>query len=227
MATSPPTDGASLIQLDDEIEGEELGSRNYRFSKIGEPVPIRSTTFKFDPESLPTQPLVVSEKFRLLFVAHPCGKFSPCHSHAHMKRRLKIMTHKGVNFLILYPLYFFFVAFWGLGFYVTRTRDVVASAEQIKDNQTAKSVQELCLVDVPVQNMTMLALSPDDSMLAATEGSSAHFFAVSALLHKARFFSWYKSVVILIRSIETSLLFSKQVKKADNSARVSILLAFF
>lgn len=142
MATPPPTDGAPLIQLDEEIEGEEVGSRNYRFSKIGEPVPIRSTTFKFDPESLPTQPLVVSEKFRLLFVAHPCG------------------------------------------FYVTRTRDVIASAEQIKDNQTAKSVQELCLVDVPVQNVTMLALSPDDSMLAATEGSSAHFFAVSALLHK-------------------------------------------
>ncbi|XP_073276104.1 nuclear pore complex protein NUP214-like isoform X1 [Primulina huaijiensis] len=142
MATPPPTDGAPLIQLDEEIEGEEVGSRNYRFSKIGEPVPIRSSTFKFDPESLPTQPLVVSEKFRLLFVAHPCG------------------------------------------FYVTRTRDVIASAELIKDNQTAKSLKELCLVDVPVQNVTMLALSPDDSMLAATEGSNAHFFAVSALLHK-------------------------------------------
>ncbi|XP_073144106.1 nuclear pore complex protein NUP214 [Henckelia pumila] len=136
------SDGAPVIQLDEEIEGEEVGSRNYRFSKLGEPVPICSTTFKFDPGSLPTQPLSVSEKFRLLFVAHPAG------------------------------------------FYVARTRDVIASAEQIKDKQTAKSVQELCLVDVPVQNVTILALSPDDSLLAATEGSNAHFFAVSALLHK-------------------------------------------
>lgn len=142
MATPPPTDGTPLIQLDEEIEGEEVGSRNYRFSKIGEPVPICSRTFKFDPERLPTQPLAVSEKFRLLIVAHPAG------------------------------------------FYVARTRDVIVSAGQIKDNQTAKSVQELCLVDVPVQNLTILALSPDDSLLAATEGCNAHFFAVSALLHK-------------------------------------------
>ncbi|KZV55059.1 hypothetical protein F511_13848 [Dorcoceras hygrometricum] len=175
MATPPQTDGAPLIQLDEEIEGEEVGSRNYRFSKIGEPVPICSTAFKFDPGNLPTQPLAVSEKFRLLFVAHPRG------------------------------------------FYVARTRDVIGSAEQIKDKQTAKSVQELCLVDVPLENVSMLALSSDDSMLAATEGSHANFFAVSALLHKEQKASF--SV-----QLEDSVCI-KDLRWARNVAKVYVILS--
>lgn len=71
MAVDPPLD---IIELDEEIDGDEVGSRNYRFSRIGEPVPVKSDgDFNFEPHSHPSQPLAVSERFRLLFVAHPQG----------------------------------------------------------------------------------------------------------------------------------------------------------
>lgn len=66
--------GGPFIELNEEIDGEEIGSRNYRYSKIGESVPILNSagaTSQFDPQSLPSQPLAVSERFRLLFLAHP------------------------------------------------------------------------------------------------------------------------------------------------------------
>ncbi|KAL0436775.1 UNVERIFIED_CONTAM: Nuclear pore complex protein [Sesamum radiatum] len=144
MANPPPveltTDG---IELDEEIDGDEVGSRNYRFCKVGEPVPIKSDdNSEFDPQCLPSQPLAVSERFRLLFIAHPQG------------------------------------------FCVARTKDVMASAEEIKEKQTGPSVQELSLVDVSIGKVSILALSADDSLLAVTIGNHVHFFAVSALLHK-------------------------------------------
>ncbi|KAK4441074.1 Nuclear pore complex protein [Sesamum alatum] len=147
MANPPPveltTDGAALIELDEEIDGDEVGSRNYRFCKVGEPVPIKSdNSSEFDPQCLPSQPLAVSERFRLLFVAHPQG------------------------------------------FCVARTKDVMASAEEIKEKQTGPSVQELSLVNVSIGKVSILALSADDSLLAVTTGNHVHFFAVSALLHK-------------------------------------------
>lgn len=60
----------------------------------------------------------------------------------------------------------------------------MASAEAIKDKQTAPSVEELSLVDVPIGKVSILALSADHSLLAATVSTHLHFFAVSALLHK-------------------------------------------
>ncbi|KAK4408611.1 Nuclear pore complex protein [Sesamum angolense] len=147
MANPPPleltTDGAALIELDEEIDGDEVGSRNYRFCKVGDPVPIKSDdNSEFDPQCLPSQPLAVSERFRLLFIAH----------------------HQG--------------------FCVARTKDVMASAEEIKEKQTGPSVQELSLVDVSIGKVSILALSADDSLLAVTIDNHVHFFAVSALLHK-------------------------------------------
>ncbi|KAL8484342.1 hypothetical protein ACS0TY_026863 [Phlomoides rotata] len=143
MAVDPPLDGGAVIELDEEIDGDEVGSRNYRFSRIGEPVPVTSDgAFQFEPHSHPCQPLAVSERFRLLFVAHPQG------------------------------------------FYVARTKDVMASAEAIKEKKIGLCIQELCLVDVPIGKVSILALSADDSLLAASVGSCVHFFALSALLHK-------------------------------------------
>lgn len=60
----------------------------------------------------------------------------------------------------------------------------MASAEAIRDKKPAPSVQELSLVDVPIGKVSILALSADGSLLAATVASHVHFFAVSALLHK-------------------------------------------
>ncbi|KAL3850357.1 hypothetical protein ACJIZ3_012239 [Penstemon smallii] len=133
-------DGGVLIELDEEIDGDEIGSRNYRFSKVGESVPLGKS--EFDPNCLPAQPLAVSERFRLLFVAHPQG------------------------------------------FYVAKTEALRVSAEDIKEKGAGQSVAELSLVDVHLGNVSILAVSSDDSFLAATVDSHVHFFAVSALLHK-------------------------------------------
>lgn len=81
MAIHPQEESATdnngvTIEVDEEIEGDVTGSKNYRFSRIGEPVPIKSEPNSgFDTECLPSQPLAVSERFRLLFVAHPDGHY--------------------------------------------------------------------------------------------------------------------------------------------------------
>ncbi|MCD7449764.1 hypothetical protein HAX54_001333, partial [Datura stramonium] len=136
---------SASIQLDEEIEGDQIGSKNYRFSKIGTPVPIKSgedCSFDLENECPPLQPLVVSERFRLLFVAHSNG------------------------------------------FCVARTKEVMSSAEEIKEKGSGSSIQELSVVDVTIGKVSVLALSGDDSLLAACVGNKIHFFPVSALLYK-------------------------------------------
>ncbi|XP_069149412.1 nuclear pore complex protein NUP214 isoform X4 [Solanum lycopersicum] len=136
---------SASIQLEEEIEGDQIGSKNYRFSRIGTPVPIKSgedSSFDIENECPPLQPLVVSERFRLLFVAHSNG------------------------------------------FCVARTKEVMTSAEEIKEKGTGPSIQELSVVDVAIGKVSILALSGDESLLAACVGNKIHFYPVSALLYK-------------------------------------------
>ncbi|PHT54940.1 hypothetical protein CQW23_03426 [Capsicum baccatum] len=136
---------SASIELEEEIEGDQIGSKNYRFSKIGTSVPIQSadsSSFDIENECPPLQPLVVSEHFRLLFVAHSNG------------------------------------------FCVARTKEVMASAEEIKEKGAGPSIQELSIVDVAIGKVWILALSGDDSLLAACVANKIHFFPVSALLFK-------------------------------------------
>ncbi|CAN4124342.1 unnamed protein product [Withania somnifera] len=136
---------STSVQLGEEIEGDLIGSKNYRFSKIGAPVPLKSgedSSSDIENECPPLQPLVVSERFRLLFVAHSNG------------------------------------------FCVARTKEVMASAEEIKEKGNGPSIQELSVVDVTIGKVSVLALSGDDSLLAASVGNKIHFFPVSALLYK-------------------------------------------
>ncbi|KAL6500068.1 hypothetical protein OROGR_027978 [Orobanche gracilis] len=149
METPAETDTVDLVELAEEIDGDQIGSRNYRFSKIGESIPMN---LEFDPQCLPSQPLAVSERLRLLFVAYPQG------------------------------------------FCVARTKDVIATAEEIKEKQKGPSIQELSLVDVPIGKVSILALSADESLLAACVASHVHFFAASALLHKDKEPSYSVSV---------------------------------
>ncbi|XP_060197392.1 nuclear pore complex protein NUP214 isoform X2 [Lycium barbarum] len=95
---------STSIELDEEIEGDQIGCRNYRFSKIG--------------------------------------------------------------------------------FCVARTKEVMASAEEIKEKGSGPSIQEVSIVDVAIGKLSVLALSGDDSLLAACVGSKIHFFPVSTLLYK-------------------------------------------
>ncbi|XP_006363606.1 nuclear pore complex protein NUP214 isoform X2 [Solanum tuberosum] len=136
---------SASIQLEEEIEGDQIGSKNYRFSRIGTPVPTKSgedSSFDIENECPPLQPLVVSERFRLLFVAHSNG------------------------------------------FCVARTKEVMTSAEEIKEKGTGPSIQQLSVVDVAVGKVSILALSGDESLLAACVGNKIHFYPVSALLYK-------------------------------------------
>ncbi|XP_068339957.1 nuclear pore complex protein NUP214 isoform X3 [Pyrus communis] len=70
------------------------------------------------------------------------------------------------------------------GFCVARTKDVMASAAEMEEKGSYSSVQELSIVDVPLPNLHILALSTDSSTLAATVDADIHFFSVESLLHK-------------------------------------------
>ncbi|KAF8398619.1 hypothetical protein HHK36_017550 [Tetracentron sinense] len=62
-----------FIHLDEEKEGNREGTSNYFFKKIGEAVPLKPLDSNFDLKSPPAQPLAVSERFGLIFVAHSDG----------------------------------------------------------------------------------------------------------------------------------------------------------
>jgi len=62
----------------EEFEGEITGTTDYFFVKIGEAVPLKSSDFNFDVETLPLQALTLSERFRLTFVAHSSGNLNMC-----------------------------------------------------------------------------------------------------------------------------------------------------
>lgn len=58
----------------EEVEGEIIGTTDYFFVKVGEALPLKSSDSVFDAETLPSQPLALSERFRLTFVAHSSGQ---------------------------------------------------------------------------------------------------------------------------------------------------------
>ncbi|MCL7022947.1 hypothetical protein MKW94_015008 [Papaver nudicaule] len=131
-----------VIELDDEQDGDMVDSDNFVFEKIGKSVPLKPDDSKFDPESPQAQPLAVSDRFKVIFVAH------------------------------------------SEGFYVAKTKDVIGSAKEIKEKGSGLCIQELCIVDVPIGKVHILALSMDSSYLAATVGGEIHLYAVESLLTK-------------------------------------------
>lgn len=68
-----------VVELREDIEGDCVDTSDFFFDKIGAPVPVKPSKIGdddcalYDPESLPFQALAVSERFRLIFVAHPSG----------------------------------------------------------------------------------------------------------------------------------------------------------
>ncbi|XP_060973660.1 nuclear pore complex protein NUP214 isoform X1 [Cannabis sativa] len=71
------------------------------------------------------------------------------------------------------------------GFCVARTKDVIALSLEIKENGTSSSscsIQQSSLVDVAIGEVRILALSHDQSTLAATVGADIHFFSVDLLI---------------------------------------------
>ncbi|KAK6919871.1 hypothetical protein RJ641_015775 [Dillenia turbinata] len=76
MASSRADNAIVRLQLDDELEGERVATVDYFFDRIGASVPVFSDKdSQFDLQTSPTQPLVVSERFQVLFIAHSDGFF--------------------------------------------------------------------------------------------------------------------------------------------------------
>ncbi|KAH1107893.1 hypothetical protein J1N35_011661 [Gossypium stocksii] len=66
----------SRLEICEENEGEHVETQDFFFEKIGEPVPVKSQPdSQFDLQSPPSQPLVLSQRFQLLFLAHSSGGF--------------------------------------------------------------------------------------------------------------------------------------------------------
>ncbi|XP_061344766.1 nuclear pore complex protein NUP214-like [Gastrolobium bilobum] len=126
----------------DEVEGEVIGTTDYFFVKIGEAVPLKDNDSHFDLETLPSQPLALSERFRLIFVAHSSG------------------------------------------FFVARTKDLIDSAKEFEDKGSGSSLQQLSLVNVSLGRVRILALSNDNSTLAASVSGEIRFYSVDSFLNK-------------------------------------------
>uniref|UniRef100_A0A7N0THU9 Nuclear pore complex protein NUP214 n=1 Tax=Kalanchoe fedtschenkoi TaxID=63787 RepID=A0A7N0THU9_KALFE len=131
-----------MIELDDVSEADRIESDEYIFDKIGASVSLAPGDSPFDPYALPSQPLVVSERLQLLFVAHSDG------------------------------------------FLVARTKDVIDSAKEVKEKGSGPSLKELCVVDVLIGKVNIVALSRDSETVAASVGGDIHFFLVNSLLNK-------------------------------------------
>ncbi|XP_078159541.1 nuclear pore complex protein isoform X2 [Carex rostrata] len=62
-----------LVLLEEEREGDQEGSADFIFRRVGESVPLFSTLSPFDLESPPRKPLAISDRFGALFLAHSQG----------------------------------------------------------------------------------------------------------------------------------------------------------
>lgn len=63
-----------LVLLEEEREGDQEGSADFIFRRVGESVPLFSTLSPFDLQSPPRKPLAISDRFGALFLAHSQGQ---------------------------------------------------------------------------------------------------------------------------------------------------------
>ncbi|GAB2276904.1 hypothetical protein Dimus_011614 [Dionaea muscipula] len=60
------------VEVEEETEGDRIYTTDYYFHKIGG-VPLKPSDSLFDLRNPPLQPLAISERFGLIFVAHSLG----------------------------------------------------------------------------------------------------------------------------------------------------------
>ncbi|KAK8918677.1 hypothetical protein KSP39_PZI021619 [Platanthera zijinensis] len=137
-----------IVSLDKEIEGDCQATGDFVFSRIGNPVRLKPPHSKsvFDLSNPPLQPLALSERDGLLFLAH------------------------------------------SEGFLVAKTKDVIGLAKDAKENGKDTCIEKTksCVVDVQIGRVSILSLSGDSSMLAATVGGDIHLFFVQSLIDKVQ-----------------------------------------
>lgn len=100
----------------------------------------------------------------------------------------------------MWLFFLFCVCVWKLGFLVGRTKDVIATSK----NSNKVCIQEIAVVDVPVEDVRILSLSADDSILAASVDAEIHFFSVDSLLNKV--YIWLSQAFSLCGIVSGSYL---------------------
>jgi nuclear pore complex protein Nup214 len=65
-----------------------------------------------------------------------------------------------------------------------RTKELIQASKEAREKGKASTrcAQDCCVVDVPLPGVSLLALSRDDSVLAACTDSEIHFFPCASLL---------------------------------------------
>uniref|UniRef100_M4EPY1 Nuclear pore complex protein NUP214 n=1 Tax=Brassica campestris TaxID=3711 RepID=M4EPY1_BRACM len=61
------------FEIIEEVEGDRVGTTDYYFDRIGEPLSIKEEDAQYDLENPPSQPLAISERRGLVFIAHSSG----------------------------------------------------------------------------------------------------------------------------------------------------------
>lgn len=61
------------VEITEEVEGDRVGTTDYYFDRIGEPIRIKEDDAQYDLDSPPSQPLAISELRGLVFIAHSSG----------------------------------------------------------------------------------------------------------------------------------------------------------
>ncbi|KAK1280123.1 hypothetical protein QJS04_geneDACA015110 [Acorus gramineus] len=68
-----PDEAVRRFTLDEEVEGEQSGTDDFHFWRIGKSVRVSPGDSSYDLQSPPGRPLAVSERFGALFIAHSEG----------------------------------------------------------------------------------------------------------------------------------------------------------
>jgi hypothetical protein len=63
----------SRVEIEEDTEGDRISTNDYYFERIGEPISIKEDDAQYDLENPPSQPLAISERHAVLFVAHSSG----------------------------------------------------------------------------------------------------------------------------------------------------------
>ncbi|CAO2835867.1 unnamed protein product [Amaranthus hypochondriacus] len=127
------------LHVEEELQGESFDTSDYFFCSVGEKISVVSDDSSYDINDLPSKPLVIAERFGLVFVAHSSG------------------------------------------FCVSKIKDVVDAAKEIKDKGSGCSIQELSVVNVNIGRVSILALSVDSSLISSVGGGVIQCFSVDSL----------------------------------------------
>lgn len=67
---------ATRFEIEEDTEGDHIQTTDFFFEKVGESIPIKPDVedSQFDLQNPPSLPLAISQRSRLLFVAHSSGQ---------------------------------------------------------------------------------------------------------------------------------------------------------